>query len=108
MASDNPVTMSQPTNSIPEAPVLPDPSIAEYKEDDDHVVIAGDEEEINMDALSISVTHNDKIASRLDELISTTMKGKMPSVGVPELVFYLACPMHLPDIGLGHHLLPVL
>ena len=60
MASDNPVTMS--TNSTPDlnphSDTDPDTladTIADYEEDEDHqVVITHEEDEINMDALSIS------------------------------------------------------
>ena len=54
-----------------------------------------------MDGLSISTTNNDRIVTRINELIQTTMEAKRPSVGVPELLYMMACPMHKPDLGLG-------
>ena len=35
------------------------------------------------------------------------MSGKRPSEGIPELVFMLACPMHVPDPGLGKGLFKI-
>ena len=129
MASDNSITT--PTNSAPLLDPLnatntdtnplsattPDPnllsdtsnvSMHDSDEDDDQQVVIDEGVEVsNIEALYISTSRNDRIAALLDELITTTMSGKRPSEGIPELVFMLACPMHGPDPGLGKGLFKI-